>query len=103
MAQSIRSTVATPRSCAHGPGHGKGGAGMPVTANPLDLLLVDGVIDRVVGHLKSGKEAEVYLVEHAGQVVAAKIYKERKHRSFKNSAPYKEGRSVRNTRTQRAI
>jgi RIO kinase 1 len=74
-----------------------------VSASALDVLLTDGVIDRVVGRLKSGKEADIYLVEHAGQVLAAKVYKERIHRSFKHNAGYKEGRSVRNTRTQRAI
>jgi RIO kinase 1 len=74
-----------------------------VSALALDVLLADGVIDRVVGRLKSGKEADIYLVEHAGQIFAAKVYKERIHRSFKHNAGYKEGRSVRNTRTQRAI
>jgi RIO kinase 1 len=69
----------------------------------LDVLLAEGVIDRVVRRLKSGKEADIYVVEHAGQVLAAKVYKERIHRSFKHNAGYKEGRSVRNTRTQRAI
>ena len=42
----------------------------------LQVLLTDGVIDEVVGRLKSGKEADVYLVRHGGEVVAAKIYKD---------------------------
>src|SRR5574341_653438 len=70
---------------------------------PLALLLEDGVIDEVFTRLKSGKEADIYLVRHAGEVVAAKVYKERNARNFKNNAAYLEGRRVRNTRTQRAM
>ncbi len=69
----------------------------------LAPLLADGVIDEVLGRLKSGKEADVWLVRHAGQVLCAKVYKDRHVRSFKNNSGYKEGRIVRNTRTQRAI
>ncbi|HWV36873.1 MAG TPA: RIO1 family regulatory kinase/ATPase [Vulgatibacter sp.] len=71
--------------------------------DPLELLLADGVIDEVVSRLKSGKEADVWLVVHEGRLVAAKIYKERSSRNFKNNAGYTEGRRVRNSRTQRAI
>ena len=71
--------------------------------DPLAPLLADGVIDGVVARLKSGKEADVWLVSHAGEVVAAKVYKARHVRSFKNNAAYKEGRHVRSSRTQRAI
>lgn len=69
----------------------------------LHELLADGVIDEVYNQLKSGKEAEVWLVSHRGEPVAAKIYKAREFRNFKNDAGYKEGRQVRNTRTQRAM
>ncbi len=69
----------------------------------LEVLLTDGVIDEVVARLKSGKEADVYIVTHGGQYVAAKIYKERTQRNFKNNAGYKEGRLVRNSRTRRAM
>ncbi|HEX8433690.1 RIO1 family regulatory kinase/ATPase, partial [Archangium sp.] len=61
------------------------------------------MIDEVVGRLKSGKEADVYLVRHGGEIVAAKIYKEREHRNFRNNSGYREGRQVRNSRTARAI
>ncbi len=71
--------------------------------DPLAPLLADGVIDEVVGRLKSGKEADLWLVRHAGEIVAAKVYKERQSRSFRNNAAYKEGRLVRDTRTQRAM
>lgn len=74
-----------------------------VRENPLNVLLEDGVIDEIVGRLNSGKEADIYLVQHRGRVVAAKVYRDREHRSFKNNADYKEGRGVRSSRTQRAI
>lgn len=69
----------------------------------LELLLADGVIDEVLGRLKSGKEANISLVRRGDDVIAAKVYKDRSTRSFKNNADYKEGRKVRNTRTQRAM
>jgi RIO kinase 1 len=69
----------------------------------LDVLLADGVIDEVLGRLKSGKEANISLVRRGEVVIAAKVYKDRSTRSFKNNAEYKEGRKVRNSRTQRAI
>ena len=69
----------------------------------LEQLLEDGVIDEVVARLKSGKEADVWLVRHGEQVLAAKVYKDRNFRSFKNNSGYKEGRAVRNSRTQRAM
>src|SRR5215207_11730910 len=69
----------------------------------LDLLLADGVIDEVLGRLKSGKEANISLVRRGDQVIAAKVYKDRATRNFKNNADYKEGRKVRNSRTQRAM
>ena len=69
----------------------------------LDPLLADGVIDEVLGRLKSGKEADIWLVRRADAIVAAKVYKDRDRRSFKNNADYKEGRDVRNSRTRRAI
>ncbi len=70
---------------------------------PLETLLADGVIEEICGRLKSGKEADLWLVRHAGEIVAAKVYKAREARSFRNNAGYKEGRQVRNTRTQRAM
>jgi RIO kinase 1 len=69
----------------------------------LEHLLAEGVITEVLGRLQSGKEAEVYVVLFGGKVVAAKVYKDRAHRSFKNNSTYKEGRAVRNSRSQRAM
>ena len=70
---------------------------------PLETLLADGVVEEICGRLKSGKEADLWLVRHGGELVAAKVYKAREARSFRNNAGYKEGRQVRNTRTQRAM
>src|SRR3984957_15483092 len=69
----------------------------------FEHLLSEGVISEVLGRLQSGKEAEVYVVRFGGKVVAAKVYKDRATRSFKNNSSYKEGRTVRNTRSQRAM
>src|SRR5512142_2349730 len=71
--------------------------------DPLEPLLADGIIDEVVSRLKSGKEADVWLVRHGGEIVTAKVYRARDTRSFKHNAAYTEGRTVRNSRTQRAI
>jgi len=69
----------------------------------LEVLIADGVIDEVLGRLKSGKEANISLVRRGDDVIAAKVYKDRATRSFKNNSDYKEGRKVRNSRTQRAM
>ena len=71
--------------------------------DPLQPLLVDGIIEEVVARLRGGKEADIWLVRHAGELVAAKVYRSRQHRSFRNDAAYREGRQVRNSRTQRAM
>ena len=72
-------------------------------ATGIEHLLAEGILSEVLGRLRSGKEADVYVVRYGQKVVAAKVYKDRAHRSFKNNAVYKEGRSVRNSRSQRAI
>ena len=71
--------------------------------NNLDRLLEDGILDEVLGRLQGGKEADVFRVRYRGEEVAAKVYKDRQQRSFKHNSAYKEGRKVRNSRTQRAI
>src|ERR1700735_4049896 len=71
--------------------------------NGLEHLVAEGVITEVLARLQSGKEAEVYVVRFGGKVVAAKVYKDRAHRSFKNNAENKGGRVRRNSRSQRAV
>ena len=68
-----------------------------------------GAIDTELGVLKTGKEADVFLVQRAvpgteGVVLAAKRYRSEEHRDFLRSAAYTEGRSAsRNTRDNRAV
>lgn len=69
----------------------------------LQSLIAEGLIDSVLRQLKSGKEAEVYVVTCGGEVCAAKIYKEATHRSFRQAVDYTENRKVKNTRQARAM
>ena len=68
----------------------------------LQPLLDANLIEDVVGQLKSGKEAEVYVVLSNGEYRCAKVYKEANNRSFKNASQYTEGRKSRNSRDARA-
>ncbi len=74
------------------------------------LVTSQGAVDTELGILKTGKEADVFLLERAdpldpdGSVVmAAKRYRTPDHRSFHRSASYTEGRSMKRSRDQRAI
>jgi RIO kinase 1 len=69
----------------------------------LQTLLAEGLIDNVVRQLKSGKEADVYVVHSGGETCAAKIYKEANKRSFRQAVDYTENRKVRNSRQARAM
>jgi RIO kinase 1 len=74
------------------------------------VVTSQGAIDTELGILKTGKEADVFLVERAdphapddGVVMAAKRYRTPEHRSFHRSAAYTEGRSMKRSRDERAI
>jgi RIO kinase 1 len=74
------------------------------------LVTSQGAIDTELGILKTGKEADVFLVERAdprdpenGVVMAAKRYRAPEHRSFHRSASYTEGRSMKRSRDNRAL
>ncbi len=69
----------------------------------LNFLTDEGILEHVVRPLMSGKEAQVYLVISDGQQRIAKVYKEANDRSFKQRSEYTEGRTVRNSRDQRAM
>ena len=70
----------------------------------LGHLVDEGIIDAVHSRLMSGKEATVYVVERAGHLGAAKVYKARDERTFKKTASYTEGRNqTRNSRDRRAM
>ena len=69
-----------------------------------------GAIDTELGVLKTGKEADVFLIERAvpdrpdrSSVLAAKRYRSSEHRQFHRDAGYTEGRRVRRSRDARAI
>ena len=69
----------------------------------LTSLVDEGIIEDVLRPLMSGKEAQVFLVRAGGENRVAKVYKHAQDRSFKHRAQYTEGRSVRNSRDQRAM
>ncbi|MGM0462659.1 MAG: PA4780 family RIO1-like protein kinase [Fibrobacterota bacterium] len=69
----------------------------------LAPLMEEGLIDRVVQNLKSGKEADVFLVYSGGKLCCAKMYKSRASRGFRNQAVYQEGRKSGNSRRGRAM
>lgn len=73
------------------------------TPASLLQLMDDGIIDRVLRQLKSGKEASVYLVDCGGHVRCAKVYKAADQRGFHRLAEYQEGRRARGSRDQRAL
>src|SRR3954470_10078816 len=73
-------------------------------ADGISHLVEEGIIDAVHSRLMSGKEATVYVVERAGHMGAAKVYKARDQRTFKKTASYVEGRNqTRNSRDRRAM
>jgi RIO kinase 1 len=71
--------------------------------DPLLPLFDDGIIHEVIRPLMSGKEAAVFVVRAGDQLCVAKVYKDAQNRSFRQRSAYAEGRTVRNTRQQRAM
>ena len=70
----------------------------------ISHLVEEGIIEAVHSRLMSGKEATVYVVERAGHLGAAKVYKAPDDRTFKKVASYVEGRNqTRNSRDRRAM
>jgi len=69
----------------------------------LKPLAEDGLIDEVLRPLKSGKEADVFVVRCGKEKRCAKVFKEANVRGFKQAVQYQEGRSVRNSRRARAM
>ncbi|GIJ47463.1 RIO kinase 1 [Virgisporangium aliadipatigenens] len=76
---------------------------------PAWVITDDGAIDTDLGVLKTGKEADVSLLERVvpdtdrGVLLAAKRYRSTEHRLFHRDAGYLEGRRVRESRTNRAM
>ncbi len=69
----------------------------------LQPLVLDGLVDEVLGQLMSGKEAMVFVVRCGDAVRCAKVYKEAHRRSFRQAVAYTEGRKVKNSRQARAM
>jgi RIO kinase 1 len=81
-----------------------------ITAGPQPwpdwVITESAAIDSELGILKTGKEADVFLLERATEsrsvVMAAKRYRSPDHRLFHRDAGYTDGRSMRNSRDRRA-
>lgn len=75
-------------------------------ASVFDEFYATGLIINVLGALRPGKEATVYVCEAhpntGAGYFAAKVYRERIYRSFRNDAVYQEGRVIRDARLRRA-
>ena len=69
----------------------------------LRPLVDDGLIDEVLRPIKSGKEADVFVVRCGDERRCAKVFKEANHRSFRQAAVYQEGRKERSSRRARAM
>lgn len=69
----------------------------------IEPLVTDGLVDKVIRQLMSGKEAMVYVVQCGDEVRCAKVYKEANKRSFRQAVAYTEGRKIKNSRQARAM
>jgi len=74
------------------------------------VVTSQAALDTDLGVLKTGKEADVLLLERAVPddpaqrvVMAAKRYRDEEHRSFHRSSAYTEGRRTRRSRDARAL
>ncbi|MEO8972191.1 MAG: RIO1 family regulatory kinase/ATPase, partial [Ktedonobacteraceae bacterium] len=78
----------------------------PVDA-ALDQFFTEGLITEVLHVVKSGKEATVYCCSaHPStgvDLLAAKVYRSRNNRGFKNDAIYQEGRLILEGHVRRAV
>jgi RIO kinase 1 len=77
---------------------------------PEWVVTSQAAVDTDLGVLKTGKEADVFLLERAvpddpaqAVVMAAKRYRGEEHRTFHRSAAYTEGRRTRSSRDARAL
>jgi RIO kinase 1 len=73
----------------------------------LTDFIEDGWITEVVQVLKSGKEGTIYCCRAAPEtgrdLLAAKVYRPREHRTFRNDAVYQTGRWIPDRRLRRAV
>jgi len=92
------STWSSVEKSAHGP-----------EPRPDWVITDDGAIDTECGVLKTGKEADVFLLDRSvpgasgrSSLLAAKRYRSAEHRQFHRDAGYTEGRRIRKSRERRA-
>lgn len=87
-------------------------ASSPTQRGPLPhpgwVVTEAGAFDTELGIVKTGKEADLFLIERAvpgttGTLLAAKRYRNTHHSDFHRSGSYEEGRVMRNTRDARAV
>lgn len=76
------------------------------------VVTTASAVDTELGIVKTGKEADVFLIERAetdparepkSVLLAAKRYRSATHRDFHRSAEYQEGRRMRRSRDDRAL
>lgn len=71
------------------------------------MITADAAIDTELGILKTGKEADVFLLERATDtesvIMAAKRYRGHDHKLFHRDSGYQEGRRMRRSRDRRAV
>lgn len=75
------------------------------------VVTSQGAIDTELGVLKTGKEADAFLIERAdphrpeeeAATMVAKRYRDTDHRSFQRAASYTDGRSTKRSRDERAL
>ena len=60
-------------------------------------------MDELVGQVKGGKEATVYLMRRGDELLAAKVYAALESRSFRNDARYWSGVHIADKRVERAM
>src|SRR5690606_16820269 len=86
------------------------GASMSIdgtSAEALQPFFEKNLISEVIGELKSGKEATVFVcratAKHGAGLVVAKVFRDQRTRAFKNDSVYQAGRVIVNSRAKRAF
>ncbi len=73
----------------------------------LDYFFAEGMITELLYEVRRGKEATVYCCQAhpstGAELLAAKVYRPRNDRGFKNDAIYQEGRVITNGQMRRAV
>jgi RIO kinase 1 len=77
------------------------------TQSAFDTFSAEGWVTGILDTIKSGKEATVYSCKAGPRVdtefVALKVYRDLKHRNFRNDSIYQEGRVIGDGRVARAM